>query len=264
MHFCFSQRGQSLMEILFAIAIFTIGVVTIGYLIFDAFVSARYGDEYTQARLLAQEGIEIFRALQDDDFSQLIADTYGVVEEGGVWTLVTSPNVIGKFTRSVEIIDVDEDTKDAVSLVTWISQGNTERSVRLGSRFTNWRQTGGLQEHLEVRTEYTNLTASGTELSGIEVSNNNDESLTITGLSLMWEGPARITAVNIDGSEVFPASSSPAISEEYIDTVDYILGPYSGFRTIEYIRFDSSVESRNVVITFFLGDGTHRYVYVTP
>ncbi len=252
------------MEIIFAITIFTIGVVTIGYLMFDAFVSVRYGDEYAQARLLAQEGLETLRALQDDDFSHLVSGTYGLMEEDGVWALSTTSNVIGKFTRSVEISDIDEDIKEVVSVVVWMSQGGTERSVRLSSRLTNWRQTGGLQEQLEIRTLYADLTASGTELSGVEVSNIEDESLTITGMALAWEGAALLSAVSIDGTEVFPASTSPVSSETFIDSADYTLTPYSGFRTIDYFRFDTDMVNKNFVATFFLDDGTHKYVYITP
>jgi hypothetical protein len=83
-------------------------------------------------------------------------------------------------------------------------------------------------------------------------------------MSLMWEGPALLTAVSIDGTEVVSASTSPVSSETMIDSADYTLNPYSGFRTIDYFRFDSSIENRNFVVTLFLHDGTHKFVYVTP
>ena len=78
------NRGQSLIEMLFAVAVFTIGVVTIGYLVFDSFTSLRFGKETMQARLLASEGLEAVRTIYEDDFALLESGTYGLALQNGV------------------------------------------------------------------------------------------------------------------------------------------------------------------------------------
>ena len=110
------QQGQSLIEIIFAISIFVIGVVTIGYLTIDAFTSMQRVTDSTQARLLAVEGIEALVSISDAEFD-ITAGTYGLALEGGIWTLIKTPDEQGKFTRTITIHSIDDDTFEVASQV---------------------------------------------------------------------------------------------------------------------------------------------------
>ena len=52
------QRGQSLVELLLAIAVFIIVVSSLSFLILDSYVLSRLSQEMTTANFLAEEGLE--------------------------------------------------------------------------------------------------------------------------------------------------------------------------------------------------------------
>lgn len=265
MHTPNSQKGQSLIEIVFAIAIFTVGVITVGYLIITALTSLHSATEATQARLLAIEGIEAVRAIREGGFDNILTGTYGLVLEQGLWTLTSSSDTEGIFSRTITTEDIDIDTKEVTSRVSWNVFGTREKNISYTTRLSNWKQTGGEAGGLLVSTDNIILEASSTVLTGLSLQNNNETDITLTKMTLSWSTPALLEHITIDGFDIFTASTSaPAASGTEIDIADYSIGGSSGTHPFDTISFNTSIEGSNFVILFTMQDGSVRSIYLTP
>lgn len=259
-----TQKGQSLIEILFAMAIFTMGIVTIGYLIISAIDSLRYGSEAMQARLLVEEGIEAVASIRDGDFDALVPGTYGLVLNDGTWLLLDPPDTQGKYSRTIDINDVDADIKEVVSTVTWTSFGDRVKTVTLGTHFSHWMQGGGDADSLDINTASAVLEGVGMSLSGIELLNTGGTDITITDIVAEWTPSSLLQNIVIQGSSVYEASTSAPISSgENIDISDYTIVTSSGTHTIDPITFDETVTGSLLRMTFVLGDGSRRSILMS-
>jgi len=146
----FNQQGQSLIEIIFAITVFTIGIATIGFLVINARVSINHVTDLTSARLLAAEGIEATVSIRDGSFDALAAGTHGLVLEGGYWSLSDNPDNQGKFERTITISNLDADSKEVLSQVTWNSINGKEKSISYNTRLTNWKKISVVEDLPEI------------------------------------------------------------------------------------------------------------------
>lgn len=265
MYISLTQKGQSLIEILFAITIFTMGVVTIGYLILSGLNALNYTNESSRARFLASEGIEAVTSIRDGDFDMIPAGTYGLMIHEGHWVLASSSDVHGKFIRTITIDDIDTDTKDVTSNVVWNMLGGNQKNITYTTRLTNWNQTKGDAGYLDVATDGISLNASSTELSGLRIKNMDATSIVITGMTIFWNASVQLERITIGGNDVFTASTSvPVSSGVPIDIVDYTLEPISGFHTIDAFVFDGSLGNSNLTVLCTLSDGSIRSIYITP
>ncbi len=256
------KKGQSLIEIVFAIAVFTIGVVTIGYLILDSFASLRYKNESTQARFLASEGIEALRSIRDDSFTNLEAGVHGLVFDDIHWALSPSPDVVGKFTRTIMITDIDDHTKEVTAEVAWNTIGDAEKDIVVTTRLTNWRQTDGEAGFLEVDMDTPTLSASSTSLTGLALSNTGESPITLTGIIVQWDTGALLTRIMLQGTEIFGGGTPSVPSETFIDLADYVLNPNTVY-SIDSLQFDASVAGTDFILTFILVDGTKNNVLIS-
>lgn len=265
MHTYNLQKGQSLIEIIFAIAIFTIGIVTIGYLIIDARASLHQATDLTQARLLAAEGIEAVVSMKGGGFDSLTDGTHGLALNQGYWSLVLTPDSIGKFERAITIESIDIDNKEVTSHVSWNVLGGKEKSVSYSTRVSNWLQTGGEAGDLDMAFDNVMLDASSTSLVGLLIRNIGSEDITITGMTLTWDSPVLLELITIDGTDVFNASTSgPVASGTEINITDRELGAYTGYHSVDTFTFDGSVAGTNFTLLFTLQDGSVRSVYISP
>lgn len=258
------QKGQSLIEILFAIAIFTIGVVTIGYLIIDARSSLHYATDLTRARLLAAEGIEAVNSMRAGGYDLLTAGDYGLELDGGVWTLSSSSDEIGKYTRTISIQNIDVGVKEVTSQVAWTVSGVKERDVSYTTRFSNWMQVGGEAEDFQVALNNAAISASNTALTGLWVKNTGTADITLTDMKLQWDTPALLERVTLDSFDIFLASTSASIaSGENIDVADHQIAAFTGFRSLDSIEFDGDVSGTNFILSFTFQDESVRSVYLS-
>lgn len=259
------QNGQSLLEIVFAIAIFTIGVVTVGYLIIDARVSMQNAADLTEARLLATEGIEAVRSIREGGFNLIPTGTHSLVMNEGRWSFASSTDSYGKFTRVIMVEEIDADNKNVTSSVTWSLPSGREKSVDYKTRLTNWLQNNGDSGEIAVFTESASLYSSSTELRGLSLENQGTKNVTITDMEISWDGSANLDSIVFEGDTVFLASTSTLVeSGQAIDIIDYQLEPFTGFHPIDVISFSESVEGSNFVVRFTLSDDSTRSVYVSP
>ena len=128
------KKSFGIIEVIVAVGIFLIiSVGSIGTII-RTFSSNRLAEEYSQANLLAQEGIEAVRSVKKQSWGNLSPGLHGLNNSLGSWILTdTQPDIIGKFTRSINVSTVsrlnnnivetggtiDPNTYKVDSTVTW-------------------------------------------------------------------------------------------------------------------------------------------------
>jgi hypothetical protein len=94
-----------------------------------------------QAALVATEGLEAVRNIQDANFSNLANGTYGLSTTSQQWNFSGASDTVGIYKRAITISTIDSNRKKASATVTW--NQNTQRSggVTLETYFTNWTAT---------------------------------------------------------------------------------------------------------------------------
>ncbi len=150
------NRGQSLLEVILAMAIFALISSTMISLSLGGFASLSQGGEQTEAAGLAQEGLEAARAIKDRAWNELIYTTSSVFVKNKQWSLSGEGTTekIGKYTRTISFAPVcrnaadniaacpatytDVQTKKVVSKINWLVRSGVENTAQQISYLTNW------------------------------------------------------------------------------------------------------------------------------
>jgi len=132
------RRGFSLVEVMLAVAIFSLIVsVFVGALIYAQQSVASFGGR-TKAAFLAEEGLEAARNIRDAGFSNLTDGTYGLAISGGQWVFSGSSDTTDNFTRAITISTIDPERKQVSSNVFWQENPQRTGSVTLITYLNNW------------------------------------------------------------------------------------------------------------------------------
>ena len=138
-----------LVEVIVAFSIMTISVIAAMQVAQKNISIAKQALRTTQAMYLLEEGAEAVRIVRDNAWTNISGLTNGTAYyptfTGGTWTLSTTPNTIGEFTRTVTIASVKRDnttqdisstgtddpgTKLVTITVTW-TEGSTNLSKNI-------------------------------------------------------------------------------------------------------------------------------------
>ena len=131
--------GFMLVEILVAVCIITASVIAVTIVAQKSIAVSRQAFNSSQAGFLLEEGAEAVRILRDNAWSNISALTVGTTYyptfTGGTWTMSTTPNTVGSFTRTVVVASVNRDssTKDIVS-----SGGSVDSGTKLVTVTVSW------------------------------------------------------------------------------------------------------------------------------
>ncbi len=113
-----TRRGFLMVEVLVAVSIISVSILGAMAVTQKSVYISRQAVHANQATFLLEEGAEIVRILRDTNWSNVSGLTAGTIYypifTGGAWTLSTTPNTVGIFTRKVVISNVNRDntTKD--------------------------------------------------------------------------------------------------------------------------------------------------------
>ncbi len=136
--------GFSLLELILAIAIFSLSSYGIATMLIDANITTRTSTERIAALFYAKEGIEAVRSIRDNDLSTWSAlpdGDYELVYSDDIWNLSTTSDqmIDDKYTR---IINFENQTSSSVKLVnstvSWDLTPSRNISITLTSLFSNW------------------------------------------------------------------------------------------------------------------------------
>ena len=155
-----SKSGQSVIEVIVAVAILVIIAASSVTVVLGSFSTTRLAEEETQAALLAVEGLEATQSIRNQNWANLTNGSHGLLFSGGNWTFNGSSDIdpTNTFTRTTTIAEVqrdgngdivgsggtvDVDTKKTTVDVTWNFTPTRQNTVSMTSYLTNWQKSKG-------------------------------------------------------------------------------------------------------------------------
>lgn len=150
--------GQSILEIVIALAIFVGLAISLVVLTLAGFSLLERSRDIVRAGALAQEGLEAVRSIRDRDWSELAYERSGVAVANNQWVFKGegTTDTIGNFIRTIDFFPVYRDgngdiaaagdpgaSLDASSTmitvgVSWEIRPGTDETVERTTYLTNW------------------------------------------------------------------------------------------------------------------------------
>ncbi|MBT4917263.1 prepilin-type N-terminal cleavage/methylation domain-containing protein [Candidatus Peregrinibacteria bacterium] len=151
-----NQKGFSIIEVLLALAMFSIVTVGILYMSIDTMHRDITISTNQEALLYAQEGLEVSRNIADKSFLSLANGDHGLQLDSGEWSFIVAPEAVDSFyDRTINVSDVysdesgnidedsgtffDPDVKKVIVEIEWLEGGVIPKSVELSSYVTDWK-----------------------------------------------------------------------------------------------------------------------------
>jgi prepilin-type N-terminal cleavage/methylation domain-containing protein len=134
------KSGFSLVEIILAIAIFSLLLSGFSGLYLSGQEATMLAGNRAQAVLYAEEGLEAVRNIRDENFMNLNDGTYGLGTSGNQWVFVGSQDSQDIFTREIKISAMGIDKKEVEVVVSWQQNLQREGEVSLKGRLTHWME----------------------------------------------------------------------------------------------------------------------------
>ncbi len=103
------NRGESLVEVILAIAVLAIGGFAVIDLTFQAFHATRVGAEHQVAAAYASAGIEAAASIAKTNWADLTLGSHGISDASGFWAFQGSADASGKYARTVTVESVERD-----------------------------------------------------------------------------------------------------------------------------------------------------------
>lgn len=126
------NKGFSLIEVLIAIAIFSLSMTAVTLVFFSGQNFTSKALESRRAVELAHDGIEGLRFIRDANWQNLTdSPTHGLNFTSGVWTLTGSPDWTQNYKRTVSISTDFDGIKHARLTVAWSSPPEGTKSIEL-------------------------------------------------------------------------------------------------------------------------------------
>ena len=170
-----AQAGQSLIEMIIAIAVFTV-IITAAAMVFYGGSSSVYTQKSSGGALeRARTGLEAARIIRDSGWSNLTDGIYGVKLNGTTWQLIPTNDTDGTYTRTVAISTIDDDTKKIVASVSWQTEQQNTQTVGLTTALSRWQDIVNAEllfgDWTKPRVVASIDIGSGNEATGIAYKN---------------------------------------------------------------------------------------------
>jgi hypothetical protein len=159
------NRGQSVVEVIIALAIFVIIAGSAVVTVIGSLSTSRLAEEETIATTLTVEGLEAAESIRNNSWDQLSIGDHGLDNSTGSWQFLGGSDLYdNKYNRVVNVslasrdasgnvVDsggsLDPDTKKITSTVNWNFTAARSNSVSMTTYLTNW------QEATTTETAYT-------------------------------------------------------------------------------------------------------------
>lgn len=139
MDFWKKQNGQSVIEILIAIALLSLATTGSFTLISSAISEGSYAEYQAQGQTFLFSGLEAVRQIRDRQWDLLSAGDHGLAIQGTEWTFSGAEDVQDeRFHRTVTITETNADEREARIRVSWDRGGRTV-SLESTAHLTNWQ-----------------------------------------------------------------------------------------------------------------------------
>ena len=263
-------KGQVLMELLVAMAVFVLTVSAITFLLLDSFLTERGSRERIQAIFLAREGQEVARSIRDNSWDSLTPGSHGLAVSGGQWIFQESEDDLSdqlkNGVREIIVENIEPDRKKIISKVTWKLTENRPQEVTLVSYLTNWRKKVSLQvDYLLVDFSKAELVGKDKKiLRGIDLESSQG-TLIIDKIIFVWDNQNKIEQLRIDnekvwdkvGPEGLPNGEQPSGTE--LDIKNFEIEEDEEVE-IDKVKFSGPMGGATISITFIMTDGSIKTV----
>jgi len=139
------SRGQSLIEIIVAMAVFVLAISAIFAISGSSFKNSQKTQEYFLAKEIAREGVEASRAIRDNNWANLTNGDHGLTNNNNQWIFQgTEDDVSAQLPqgkRKINISDLGTDRKLIVATVAWDNGGASIDRLQSSTILTNWQKT---------------------------------------------------------------------------------------------------------------------------
>lgn len=255
-----TQSGSSLLELIVALGVFTVGIVTVLFLVWGSSAATQSGVERTQALYLAREGLEAVRTIRDTSFDNLVDGTHGIGLSDGKWNLITTPDAVDQFDRTITIATgTTPETKKITSTVSWPVSPVRNESVELIEYVTHWDKP----PMTEIDCFDVDLSGASIEQGSVHkivryiwISNPScGYSVTLDKIQLYWDIPTNnIFKVRIDSFFKWQGS---AVSGTILDLEpNETLESGAPAKEIDQLRWVKSILGTDIDVKFIMSDGS--------
>ena len=138
------KLGFSLLELILAIAVFSIGSFALATLLIDSNISTKLSTERINALLYAKEGIGAVQSIRNSGWAALTDGNHGLSHANSSWSFVSSSDLIdNKYTRVISIANTPganpaTSSKTVTSNVSWNLTPVRIASTTITTILTNW------------------------------------------------------------------------------------------------------------------------------
>jgi Tfp pilus assembly protein PilV len=139
-----TTRGFLLVEIILTSSLFIIFLTAFAGVFYYGLQSSSSSGDRGRAVILMDEGQEAVRSIRNMNFANLTDGTYGLTYSNNAWSLASSSDVSGIFTRQVTISTIDANRKNVTVTVNWQQTPTRAGTVSSTARFTNWKTVQNL------------------------------------------------------------------------------------------------------------------------
>ncbi|MBP9821743.1 MAG: hypothetical protein KBC98_02585 [Candidatus Pacebacteria bacterium] len=256
-----APAGQSIFEFLIASTIFTIGVVTILLLTFDAHTVSRRSIERTQAVFLAKEGLEAARSIGNNSFTNLTDGTHGLSLSNNRWILSGTTDTQDQFARSISIRQPgsSEYEKEVTSTVSWAITPTQSKSVQLIETLTYWNHP----PLTEIECFLADLTGASIEqgsahkiIRNIWISNPScGYPITLDKIVLEWNIPGNnLFKVRINSNFLWQGNAPTGTILDLVPNETLVSG--AAAKEIDQLRWFQSILGSDIDVKFIMSDGS--------
>ncbi len=259
-----ASRGITVVEVVVAIAVFSvISSVAIGAFLNANALSERAAIK-SEALWLAEEGIEATRSIRDQSFASLTSGSKGLARSGSVWQFAGASDMTDGFFRTVSLASGGTDIMHATSTVSW-RQNNATSTVALASTLTNWRKLADTTaNHMAVSaTGACVYSADPRYMSGVVLTYDGAlGTVTLPRVRVSWTpvSPARTLTQVLSPypTAVWTGSSASNATTTLTTPVSFAS---AGSKTLTFM-FNATIAGKSFVATFIYADGSTSSVSI--